>query len=343
MDTTKHINPDHYLETEQGRLFTPERSAAAWELAYRDLDKALSVSSPATKLYVVVGVQAAGKSSWIQQNAAALGGDAVFFDAALPKTVHRERAIQIARSHGVPVVCIWLKADLQTALRRNTQRRADHQVPEQAIRSVFAMFEPPSEQERFTVVHIDDTEPAPGSSIQPMGPRQFPSLQDLDQQVIVGWRACEMALAEGGRWDMDESGRQHWVPGEAVWSHPQVPYLQFIEIWIQLVDGRVWSMLSRIDDGSGFHGLYLVTPEASESGPGVPASIGYRDRLLAELPLGLVRIKDMRRDADGFVVEMCMLIGQKVVRFLSGEVYERGQGLFEVIELDESILVQIES
>jgi len=176
-----------------------------------------------------------------------------------------------------------------------------------------------------------------------MGQRQFPSLQDLDQQMIVGWRACEMALAEGGRWDMDESGRQRWVPGEAVWSHPQVPYLQFIEIWIQLVDGRVWSMLSRIDDGSGFHGLYLVTPEASESGPGVPASIGYRDRLLAELPLGLVRIKDMRRDADGFVVEMCMLIGQKVVRFLSGEVYERGQGLFEVIELDESILVQIES
>ncbi|KEH14296.1 hypothetical protein GY15_06465 [Delftia sp. 670] len=61
------------------------------------------------------------------------------------------------------------------------------------------------------------------------------------------------------------------------------------------------------------------------------------------MPLGLVRIKDMRRDADGFVVEMCMHIGQKVVRFLSGEVYERGQGLFEVIELDESILVQIES
>lgn len=169
MDTTKHINPDHYLETEQGRLFTPERSAAAWELAYRDLDKALSASSPATKLYVVVGVQAAGKSSWIQQNAAALGGDAVFFDAALPKTVHRERAIQIARSHGVPVVCIWLKADLQTALRRNTQRRADHQVPEQAIRSVFAMFEPPSEQEGFAVVHIDDTEPAPGAPSSPWG------------------------------------------------------------------------------------------------------------------------------------------------------------------------------
>ena len=51
----------------------------------------------------------------------------------------------------------------------------------------------------------------------------------------------------------------------------------------------------------------------------------------------------MRRDADGFVVEICLNIGQKVVRFLSGEVYERGQGLFEVIELDESILVQIES
>lgn len=156
MDTTKHINPDHYLETEQGRLFTPQRSAAAWELAYRDLDKALSVSSPTTKLYVVVGVQAAGKSSWIQQNAAALGGDAVFFDAALPKAGHRERAIQIARSHGVPVVCVWLKADLQTALQRNALRRADHQVPEEVVRSVFAMFEPPSVQEGFVRIQLVD-------------------------------------------------------------------------------------------------------------------------------------------------------------------------------------------
>src|SRR2546427_5388379 len=91
------------------------------------------------------------------------------FDCDWSSDVCSSDLIQIARSHGVPVVCIWLKADLQTALRRNTQRRADHQVPEQAIRSVFAMFEPPSEQEGFAVIHIDDTEPAPGSSIQQIG------------------------------------------------------------------------------------------------------------------------------------------------------------------------------
>ncbi|MGI9278307.1 MAG: hypothetical protein ACR2PX_01590 [Endozoicomonas sp.] len=37
-----HINPDHYLQTEQGRLWTPERSQQAWKQAYSDFEYWLS-------------------------------------------------------------------------------------------------------------------------------------------------------------------------------------------------------------------------------------------------------------------------------------------------------------
>ncbi len=37
-----HLNPDHYLQTGAGRVFTAERNAAAWEQLYRDLTAALS-------------------------------------------------------------------------------------------------------------------------------------------------------------------------------------------------------------------------------------------------------------------------------------------------------------
>lgn len=112
MSDASHINPDHYLETDAGRVFTAERNAEAWELAYQKLDSSLS-SLPAGKtLHLVVGVQGAGKSTWINQNKAALGRDAVFFDAALPRAKHRERAVSIAKACGAAVICVWGTSDI---------------------------------------------------------------------------------------------------------------------------------------------------------------------------------------------------------------------------------------
>lgn len=152
MPSVRHFNPDHYLETEKGREYTPERSAAAFEQAYARLGDALSQANASARLFVVVGVQAAGKSTWIDKNAESLGADTYFFDAALPRRQHRERVLEIAKRSGVPVVAVWVRAPLAQALARNEARRMDHRVPEAALRNVYAMMEAPSTDEGFAEV-----------------------------------------------------------------------------------------------------------------------------------------------------------------------------------------------
>ncbi|WP_035059946.1 AAA family ATPase [Andreprevotia chitinilytica] len=140
----RHINPDDYLLTPTGRIWSAERGKAAWESAYAALEAELqSIGSPAT-LYVVCGIQGAGKSTWIREEGSLLPAPAVFFDAALPAKIHRERAISIARRFGIPVTIIWLNTPLDTALARNQSRPADEQVPEETIRLVHAKLEPPA-------------------------------------------------------------------------------------------------------------------------------------------------------------------------------------------------------
>ncbi|WP_296259569.1 MULTISPECIES: GNAT family N-acetyltransferase [unclassified Pseudomonas] len=143
------INPDDYLETEFGREFTPERDRQAWELAYACLNEALSKARRGTHVYLVMGVQGAGKSRWVAENLGRLGHRAVVFDAALPARRHRERLLAIARRHGMPVIALFLKAPLGLALLRNARRSADKRVPEQALKNVYGLIEPPTQEEGF--------------------------------------------------------------------------------------------------------------------------------------------------------------------------------------------------
>lgn len=148
----RYFNPDGYLETPSGRVFTPERSADAFEQAYSDLERALQNASPTSRLFVVVGIQGAGKTTWIRENAVSLGDAAYFFDAALPRTIHRARAVAIAKAAHIPASAIWVQASLDSALARNQQRRHDHRVPELAIRNVHSIMEAPSVTEGFEQV-----------------------------------------------------------------------------------------------------------------------------------------------------------------------------------------------
>lgn len=143
------INPDDYLETEFGREFTPERSRQAWEWAYARLEAELSNANRGVHVYLVMGVQGAGKSRWVAANLGRLGHRAIVFDAALPARRHRARLLSIARGHRVPVIAIFLKAPLELALSRNARRSADKRVPEDALRSVFGLLEPPTQDEGF--------------------------------------------------------------------------------------------------------------------------------------------------------------------------------------------------
>lgn len=151
--TGRVVDPDAYLETPQGRVFTAERNRQAWERAYADVEALLA---DASRLYLVMGVQGAGKSSWIARHAAELEEGAVFFDAALPAARHRAPLLALARARGVPVVAVFVQATLEEALARNGLRTPDKVVPEQALRSVFGMLEPPTVEEGFaSVLRVD--------------------------------------------------------------------------------------------------------------------------------------------------------------------------------------------
>jgi predicted kinase len=148
-DIPRVINVDDYLETDSGRVFTAERNRDAWTRAYAELENALEAARPGAKLYVVFGVQGAGKSSWIARNLERLGPGAIVFDAALPAKRHRAKLLELAAQFNVPAVGVYVQATLEEALSRNAMRPADERVPEDAVRSVFGMLEPPSRDEGF--------------------------------------------------------------------------------------------------------------------------------------------------------------------------------------------------
>ena len=144
----KVINPDHFLETEKGRLWTAERSKEAWAQCYATLAKYLSDRSRLWTVAIVCGLQGAGKTTWINQQEDHAG--TIYFDAALPGARHRRPIIDIALSAGADVEAVWIKSPLSLALARNAQRSPDTQVPESSIRSVDEQFEAPVTSEGFT-------------------------------------------------------------------------------------------------------------------------------------------------------------------------------------------------
>jgi len=156
MPTPRVFNPDDYLQTAEGRIYTEERNAAAWEQMYADLESLLCTAGPQTRLFVVMGVQGGGKTTWIRSNCEALGPSAVFMDAAVPARRHRARAVALARRCGVRAVAVWINTPLGQALRQNAQRPDDEVVPEFAIRSVFGLLEAPSLDEGFDEVIVVD-------------------------------------------------------------------------------------------------------------------------------------------------------------------------------------------
>jgi predicted kinase len=147
-----HVNPDHYLQTPDGRVSSAERGKQAWESAYAELESLLQEFGASGTLYVVCGLQGAGKTTWIAKNAARLGSRAVFFDAALPSRQHRRRALDLAARYSTPAVAVWINVPIEVALRRNLKRPLDEQVPEATIRHVLGLLEPPSVAEGFADV-----------------------------------------------------------------------------------------------------------------------------------------------------------------------------------------------
>lgn len=148
----QHIDPDHHLARPGGRVDSPELARAAWERAYADLEAALERAGTTGRLYVVCGLQGAGKSTWIRDHGRSLGPGAVCFDGALPSRRHRSRALALAARTGTPAVCVWLNVPLPIALQRNAARAEAERIAEATIRHVWDQLEPPSVAEGFVAV-----------------------------------------------------------------------------------------------------------------------------------------------------------------------------------------------
>lgn len=88
--------------------------------------------------------------------------------------------------------------------------------------------------------------------------------------------------------------------------------------------------------------LYLISAPNALSPLAVSVEGIYRTRELVELPRGLMKVLELRRDATNDVIEMLLEVDLSVIRLLSGEVYEHKGNRFEIVELDESILIQVD-
>src|SRR5262245_7742495 len=146
-----HINLDDLLETPAGRICTHERTAEALRQCFTMLGSALARANDKTTVYVLVGAQASGKTTWARAKAAH-DRDAIVFDFIRVKKSEREPILTAARAAGVPIVAVWFKTSLDECLTRNAARSLNERVDEEALRNVFAAVEPPSVEEGFTRV-----------------------------------------------------------------------------------------------------------------------------------------------------------------------------------------------
>jgi hypothetical protein len=152
MPHPNHISPDHFLNLEEAEVVTKEQVASAWERAYGELSQKLAAVGEGATLFLVFGLQGAGKSTWVAQNASHMGSRALFLDGPLPSRRHRSRALSIASEARCKAVAVWVNTPLELAKSRNAVRRGLACIREEAILHVFEHLEPPSLEEGFAEI-----------------------------------------------------------------------------------------------------------------------------------------------------------------------------------------------
>ncbi len=153
-----------------------------------------------------------------------------------------------------------------------------------------------------------------------------------------------MAFTGGdSSFSIDAVGNKVETLTPVVWEHESIPYLQFVGIDIHLVDGSVIALLSEMDNGNDFYGLYLMLHKQNhfESGQPIDPTSIYRTKELSEFPAGRAKVSIVRRDGPTAVIEATIAFNNKMVRIVSGEIHERTEGKLEIVEGDESLLVQL--
>ncbi len=130
----------------------------------------------------MVGLQGAGKSTWVLDHLAAshtvvskdhwpnarrrearqrrvvaellAAGRRVVVDGTNPSEQERVPLVEIAREAGVPARAVWLDVPLETCLRRNAGRTGRARVPLVGVLATAGRLVPPSTDEGFAEVEV---------------------------------------------------------------------------------------------------------------------------------------------------------------------------------------------
>lgn len=168
-------------------------------------------------------------------------------------------------------------------------------------------------------------------------------LSFLHGREVVRWAGTEIAVNGGSESDVWNESKGQWqVDHEQVeWSNPSVPYLQFTNLDIQLVCGKTMRLLSQLDDGAGFYGLYLIELEQRAKLDAEESWSIFRTREIPELPLGLLNVEVLRRTEPNAAIEANITIANDTIKILAAEVHPRTDGKFDIVEGDESLLIKL--
>jgi hypothetical protein len=152
------VDPDQFLDFTRATPFSREEGLAAWENAYARLREHLSELGSAATLYVVFGLQASGKTTWVRSQSAVQARDAIYFSGPLPSRKHRSRVVAMAKEFGCKAVAVHVTASLEVALARNAARSGLARVPEDVMRHVYESLEPATVAEGFSdVIEVSPT------------------------------------------------------------------------------------------------------------------------------------------------------------------------------------------
>ena len=130
----------------------------------------------------MVGLQGAGKSTWVQEHLAQThavvskdhwpnarrrearqtrvvrdllaAGRSVVVDNTNPSPEERAALVELASEAGVPARAVWLDLPLETSLSRNLARSGRTQVPTVGVLATLRRFVPPSVDEGLARVDI---------------------------------------------------------------------------------------------------------------------------------------------------------------------------------------------
>lgn len=148
------IDPDHFLDLSGAVDVSPEDVKAAWERAYALLELRLQELGPAAHLYIVFGLQGAGKTHWVAQQAALGDTQAIYFSGPLPSRRHRERALALGKRFGCTCIGVWINTGFALAAARNAQRSGLARIKEEAMLHVQENLQAPTLDEGFHKIMI---------------------------------------------------------------------------------------------------------------------------------------------------------------------------------------------